>query len=242
MTLDTAVGRDGDTNAAAGAAPRAKPAPKPAARPRPAAPPYSANPKAWWLRQLRTWHWISSAVCLVGILLFTITGITLNHAGQIEADPSVDTREAVLPDAMLDVLAEGPEAGDAPVPAALGTWLRQEMGVDARGEAEWSEYELYIAFPRPGGDAWLSIDRETGDALYESTSRGAVAYLNDLHKGRNTGLGWRVFIDAFAVACLAFCLTGLALLYLYARGRRSTWPLVAAGLGVPLLIALIFIH
>src|SRR5690606_9871581 len=107
---------------------------------------------------------------------------------------------------------------------------------------EWSGFEVYLAFPRPGGDAWAAIDRETGAMEYESTGRGAIAYLNDLHKGRNTGEGWRWFIDIFAVACLVFCLTGLALLYLYAKGRRLTWPLVGAGLAIPALIAVIFIH
>ncbi len=204
---------------------------------------YAANPKGWWLRQLRTWHWISSALCLVGILLFTITGITLNHAGQIEAEPRIVTREAVLPDTLMDELATGPEEGRAALPGAIASWAADELGAPSVGASgEWSDYEVYLAFPRPGGDAWLAIDRDTGEAMYESTSRGAVAYLNDLHKGRNTGWGWRAFIDIFAVACLAFCLTGLALLYLYAKGRRLTWPLVGAGLAIPLVIALIFIH
>lgn len=42
-----------------------------------------------WLGTLRQWHWISSALCLVGMLLFSVTGITLNHAGQIESKPQV---------------------------------------------------------------------------------------------------------------------------------------------------------
>ena len=40
--------------------------------------------RAFWMRQLHQWHWISSALCLVGLLLFALTGITLNHAGAIE--------------------------------------------------------------------------------------------------------------------------------------------------------------
>lgn len=34
---------------------------------------------------LRQWHWVSSALCLAGMLLFAVTGITLNHATDIEA-------------------------------------------------------------------------------------------------------------------------------------------------------------
>ena len=53
-----------------------------------------------WLRRLLTWHWISSALALFGMLLFAITGITLNHAGQIPATPEVQTIEAVLPSSL----------------------------------------------------------------------------------------------------------------------------------------------
>lgn len=237
--MDTAVRRDRDI---AGTPPQKAAAPKPPA-PKPRPMPYSANPKGWWLRQLRTWHWISSAICLIGLLLFTITGITLNHAGQIESDPRIVTAESVLPGALLAEIAAGPEQGEAPLPDTVADWAAGELNAPAHGVAgEWNDFEVYLAFPRPGGSGWLSIDRETGEATYESTSRGFIAYLNDLHKGRDTGAAWRWFIDIFAAACLAFALTGLALLYLYAKGRRMTWPLVAAGLGVPLLLALFFIH
>ena len=99
-----------------------------------------------------------------------------------------------------------------------------------------------MSLPRPGGDAWISIDRETGDVLYEVTSRGAVAYLNDLHKGRSTGTVWSLFIDVFAVASMIFCLSGFWLLHIHSARRGSTWPLVAAGIGAPILLILLFVH
>jgi hypothetical protein len=96
--------------------------------------------------------------------------------------------------------------------------------------------------PRPGGDAWLSIALSSGEVRYERTDRGWVSYLNDLHKGRNTGLAWAIFLDAFAVACVVFCVTGLLLLQLLAGARPSTWPLVGLGVAVPALIAMFFLH
>jgi hypothetical protein len=39
-----------------------------------------------------------------------------------------------------------------------------------------------------------------------------------------------------------FTLTGLLLLYMHAKPRRSTWPLVGLGLIAPLLIILFFVH
>ncbi|MEM5274548.1 PepSY-associated TM helix domain-containing protein [Cupriavidus taiwanensis] len=206
--------------------------------------------RAFWLKHLHQWHWISSAICLVGMLLFAVTGFTLNHAGQIEARPAVQTRHATLPTRVLDeVRAAAPtgaaQAGEtrAPVPAVLADWLAQALAIDASGrEAEWSADEIYLALPRPGGDAWVSIALDSGEAQYENTSRGAVSYLNDLHKGRHTGAAWSLFLDAFALACLVFCVTGLLLLKLHAGGRVATWPLVGLGLVVPVLLALLFIH
>src|SRR3546814_4906099 len=99
-------------------------------------------------------------------------------------------------------------------------WLSANLDVRAvRGE--WSSDEIYIALPKPGGDAWLAIRLADGRVEYEHTDRGWIAWLNDLHKGRNTGAIWSGFIDVFAVACLVFCLSGLFLLQLQARRRRS---------------------
>ena len=198
--------------------------------------------RGFWLRTLHQWHWISSAICLVGMLLFAITGLTLNHAARIEARPQVHNQQLQLPAALLGQLGTR-EDGNAPIPRPARQWLDGQLGIAIGGRpAEWSAGEIYLSLPRPGGDAWLSIDRETGAVEYESTDRGWVSYFNDLHKGRNAGAGWGWFIDLFAVACLVFCITGLFLLYLHARQRRMTWPLVGLGLMIPLLIALLLIH
>lgn len=198
--------------------------------------------RGFWLRTLHQWHWISSAVCLIGMLLFAVTGITLNHAAKIEASPQVQNRQLELPAAVLDQLGTR-EDGNAPLPRAARQWLDEALDISIGGRAaEWSPEEIYLSLPRPGGDAWLSIDRASGAVEFESTSRGAVSYLNDLHKGRNAGPAWGWFLDVFAVACLVFCITGLFLLHLHARQRRMTWPLVGLGLMIPLLIALLLIH
>lgn len=198
-------------------------------------------PRSFWLGTLRQWHWISSALCLAGMLLFAITGITLNHAAQIEATPRVITHQAQLPATLQATLQDQiPTRG---LPLALRQWLEAELSIRLDGrEAEWSDAELYIGLPRPGGDAWLSLDIESGALEYESTDRGWIAYLNDLHKGRNTGTAWSWFIDGFAGLCVVFSLSGLLLLQRYAGNRPSTWPLVGLGLVLPVLLALLFIH
>ncbi|MCC7253583.1 PepSY-associated TM helix domain-containing protein [Hyphomicrobium sp.] len=202
-----------------------------------------ANRRAQWMRQLRQWHWISGAVSLVSMLLFSVTGITLNHSAAIEAKPQVTTQEGTLAAPLVEALAGEPRSGRASVPASVAEAVRSAIGIDVAGrEAEWSESEAYIALPRPGGDAWVSIDRETGAVTYERTDRGWISYLNDLHKGRHTGPSWSLFIDVFAAASIVFCITGLLLLQMYAKGRSLTWPLVGLGFGIPVLLAMFLIH
>jgi hypothetical protein len=148
-----------------------------------------------------------------------------------------------LPSQLLTELSAAPKTGRSAVPVSLSAWALKELGITiADKDAEWSDSEIYVSLPRPGGDAWLNVDRETGEARYELTSRGWIAYLNDLHKGRNTGAAWSLFIDVFALACVMFCVTGLLLLQLYAKGRPSTWPVVGLGLALPLLLAIFLIH
>ncbi|MDH0865503.1 PepSY-associated TM helix domain-containing protein [Mitsuaria sp. GD03876] len=202
--------------------------------------------RAAWLKQLHQWHWISSAICLIGMILFAVTGITLNHAASIEATPAIVSKTAQLPEALAASLkpAAGSEADrKAAVPAPVRAWLAQALDrpVDGR-DAEWTRDEIYLALPRPGGDAWIRIARDSGEVEYEDTDRGWISYLNDLHKGRNAGTAWSWFIDVFAAACLVFSITGLLILKFHAVARPSTWPLVGLGLVIPALLALLLIH
>lgn len=199
---------------------------------------------ARWTKTLHRWHWISSAICLAGLLLFAATGMTLNHAADIQATPTVSQRTAQLPDALLARLADE-QRRRAPLPEALRDWLDDELGIGGEIRdlvAEWAADEIYLPLPRPGGDAWLRIERDSGAVEYELTERGLVAWLNDLHKGRHTGVAWRWFIDLVSLACLVFALTGLLLLHRHAGKRPATWPSVLAGAAVPALLAFLILH
>ncbi len=180
------------------------------------------------------------------MLLFSVTGITLNHASQIEAKPVISRKQAQLPAplaAELRSFAAQHDGAKLPLTPAVEQWLLDQWQVQAGGRvAEWSLDEVYLAMPKAGGDAWLRIGVEDGALELENTDRGWTSWLNDVHKGRNTGPAWNCFIDIFAGACLVFCLTGLLILKLHAANRPFTWPMVGLGCLIPLLIALLFIH
>ena len=202
--------------------------------------------RAFWLKHLHQWHWVSAAACLIGLLLFSLTGFTLNHAAAIASKPQVTTKTGQLPPELLHEL-NGRTAASADakpqLPADLVGWLRDEFSARVSDDnAEWSDDELYFSLPRPGGDAWLTIDLAGGEVTHEITRRGWISYLNDLHKGRNTGGAWSLFIDVFAFAVLIFAVTGLLLLKMHSTHRPATWPMVALGLVLPLVLAILFIH
>lgn len=171
----------------------------------------------------------------MGMLLFSVTGITLNHAGWIESSPEVEVVEAALPESTLAQLVSA--SGSEDLPVTFETWLGEQThySISSNAHIEWSDYELYVSMPRPGGDRWFSVDLTSGEIYGEMTDRGWIAYFNDLHKARNTGFIWALFIDVFAIASIIFTMTGLLLLNKYSKGRKSTWPLILAGFMIPLL-------
>jgi hypothetical protein len=201
--------------------------------------------RLFWLQQARIWHWITGAATLVGMLLFAVTGITLVHAGQIEAKPVVTTIERELPAELLAQLTPLAETTELmPLPAPVAEWAQKETGARVAGKpGDWSSgFDVRVDLKRPGGDGWLSIDLETRKVIHETTDKGAISYLNDLHKGRDTGPFWWIFLDVFAAASILFCITGLMLLWMHAERRPPTWYIVGAGLLVPAMIAMFLIH
>ena len=83
--------------------------------------------RSFWLKQLHSWHWISAAVSLVGMILFAVTGITLNHAAQIPAEPVTAERTATLPQPLLERLSAFPAETTDPAPEAVARWASPAM-------------------------------------------------------------------------------------------------------------------
>lgn len=197
--------------------------------------------RAFWSRQLRQWHWISSAVCLVLMLLFAATGITLNHADLFENKGEPLVREIPLPGALQQRLSQ--LAPQSVVPEPVAAEIRRLTGADVTAQKADNQYgEIVFDLAAPGKDRVLTVDLNAATMTYEVTDRGAVALFNDLHKGRHAGGAWKLLIDLSAAFFLIFALTGFGLLWLHARARVSTWPLTALGVVAPLVVFLLLVH
>jgi len=196
---------------------------------------------------MHEWHWISSAVALLGLLFFSVTGITLNHAESFESsqqDYSTVTHDMPpeLVETLVSAIRDYGEGEGEPV-EPLRNWVLEEFDLELAGRlGDWKSDQINFSMERPGGDAWLQLDLVRGVAEYHLTDAGWMAYFNDLHKGRHTGKAWFWFIDLIAAACVIFAVTGFVILKMHAVNRALTWPLVGFGILVPLIIAALFMH
>jgi hypothetical protein len=169
---------------------------------------------AAWMRWL---HIYGSMLGLVALLFFSLTGITLNHPDWTFG--GVRRQEEVAGALELAwVRAELPEERVGRLEVV--EHLRRRHGVrGAVEEFRLDDREVLVAFKGPGYSADAFVDRETGAYRLIVVREGAVALLNDLHKGRHTGRAWAWVIDLSAVVMALIAATGLALL-LYLRRRR----------------------
>jgi hypothetical protein len=190
-------------------------------------------------RTMHLWHWISAAVCFAALTLFTVTGITLNHASAISAEPRVSSGTAQLPENLRGTLATSAPPADAP-PADIVAWAEDAFKLSLRdATAEWSEEELYLS--APGQDATRgSRSIAPAAAKFEDGSRLARVLQRPSQAQYRDHL--TIFIDVVAAAILFFSLTGLVLLWIQARQRTSTWPLVGGGIALVTALMIFFAH
>lgn len=193
----------------------------------------TARPRTRTLRirfaSLTRWlHIYLSMFGLFALLFFSATGITLNHPDWFSAGParSREAEGAIRADWLKDVAK-----------LEIVEQLRKTHAIrGAVAEFTVDDAECVVAFKGPGYSADVFIDRSTGTYRLTETSRGLVAILNDLHKGRDTGPAWSVVIDASAILLILASLSGLVLLF-YIKRRRISGAVVGT-FGVVVLAAI----
>ena len=181
----------------------------------------------------RTLHWISSALGLASLLFFSLTGVTMNHPDWFSAEPSIQSSRVVLPTEWQQQFQGGEELQQLQL---LAKELDQRWGLGVPRNIDRDEFEWVLDYQRPGGLTTVVLTLETGSLTLEQVNDGLVAVINDLHKGRHAGKVWFYLIDVVGIVCILFAVTGLLLLYVHASKRRSTWPLVALGTVLPIIL------
>lgn len=187
---------------------------------------------AWWARWLHTYV---SALGFFAVVGFGVTGLTLNHADWFErGGESVRRVEGQLDPAWL-----GPERDVLTDRLAVVEHLRASGARGAVTSFRIDADECVVVFKGAGYVADAVIDRATASFELTETRKGVVAVLDDLHKGRDTGPVWSVFIDVAAVVVTCAGLTGLWLLCHVRRRVGAGLVLVALGTAVPVVLWLV---
>lgn len=156
----------------------------------------------------RTIHVYLSIALLIILVFFSITGITLNHADTMTAEP--ETEVITLDSVPLLPLDDNGMIADSP---ELATYVRDEFGIRLEfADLIIEEPFVTIEYDGPGLQALVEIDQELGEVYAETTNYGLIAVLNDLHKGRYTHIVWNALIDISAIILVIFSLAGFVLL------------------------------
>lgn len=187
------------------------------------------RPQSAWLRVF--WivtRWLHIYLSLFGfatILFFSVTGLTLNHPTWFGGVHETTERFEGMVD--RDWVAGSEDTPD---------WLRLAEHFRAThrlqgvvGEVRDDGDELSLEFAGPAYAADVLVRREDGQYSGTITRHGAVALINDLHKGRDTGGGWSVVIDLSALLMGISAITGLVLLYSIKRKRLTGTVVAVAG-------------
>lgn len=169
----------------------------------------------------RSVHIYLTMLGLLVMLLFGVTGFTINHEGGLTAStPRVFETEGNVP---LPLIAARDEL-------RIVEHLRQSLGIKG-AMTDFSEIadEFTITFKEPGQVWDITLAKATGHVTARQEQYGAVALLNNLHRGRYTGPAWSLVIDFSAFLIVLACATGFVLWLALPRRRQLGIAFLAAG-------------
>lgn len=173
----------------------------------------------------RTLHIYASMAGFLLVLLFAVTGITLNHQDLGWGEPVTTTSTVGLPLATV-------KAGEA---AAVESQLQSTLHIKTPASSyDAYDEEIDVAFHSPGRRVHALVNRADGSVKVVSESRGAIGLINDLHKGMETGAAWRRIVDATALLIGFSAISGIVTLVSLPK-RRVPGLLTTIGGGVVVL-------
>jgi hypothetical protein len=186
-------------------------------------------------RILKIARYVHVYLTLFGLVLlsfFAVTGFMLNHEDWFGITEVETTAAGTVPTQILQ----------PPDKLAIAELLRKDYR--ARGLVETCEVEedaVRVVFNGPGRRVEAVIQKEDGKLDITYKSRGAVAVLLDLHRGKSTGTAWSLVIDGVCMLVLTVAVTGL-ILWQSLRGRGHYGLLVMAlGLALGVAVYVIFV-
>jgi hypothetical protein len=165
---------------------------------------------------LRTIHIYLTMFAFLLMMFFAITGVVLNHEDWIAGQTTTHDTTGTVPLAIVQ----------APDKLMVVEQLRSNFGaIGAVSTFDIDPATLHVELKGPGRHTEADIDRATGKTKVTVERHGILMRLDDLHRGKDSGLPWRWVIDLSAALLFLGSLTGI-LMWL-ALPRRRKWGVVA---------------
>ncbi|MEY4954426.1 MAG: hypothetical protein RI981_511 [Bacteroidota bacterium] len=186
---------------------------------------------AEWSRWL---HIYLSMFSFVIVFFFAVTGLTLNHLEWFPEKETLHEVDGHLNPAWVNVI----DTAQVKKLEIVELFRSQYQVHGILNDFRIDETEVSVSLQGPGYTADAFIDRSTGTFHLTERSLGFVAWINDLHKGRDTGQGWKWVIDFSAIFMSLISLTGIILL-LFLKKKRVN-GIIWLVFGLLLVIGLYF--
>jgi hypothetical protein len=194
----------------------------------------AAFDKGAFFRLSRMLHAYLSAFAFLALFFFSATGILLNHPEWFENYQPAEHKVAFsLAPAELAAAKASKDRGRA-LAAAAG---RHEPLPGAYASADIDGQQALVRLEGPKGAADLTIDLSTGKAEGRVTRPNMMALIQDLHRGKNSGVAWRWVIDLSAWLVLGLSLIGYVLFFSLRFRLKTSLILTAVSLAVLVVIA-----
>lgn len=153
---------------------------------------------------VRWLHIYTSMVCLLIVLFFALTGVTLNHPNWLATENTKTVAGTLSPKWKTTAGVDWLDVAEE---------LKAAYGVHGTsGDRRADDSGASISFKSPGYEADAEIDVATGKYQLTVASQGLIGVMNDLHRGRDAGSAWGWVIDATGYFLVLISVTGLVLL------------------------------
>ena len=185
-------------------------------------------------RHARYVHGWLSAFAFITLLFFSVTGLLLNHPEWFEPAQTEETAKLTLPESVLKSIKQQENPSDT-----ILTYVRQQQNLVGRYQSsEVMDNEVMIRLESPAGATDIFVTADTGETEITQKPASTVSMLNDLHRGKNSGLGWSWLIDISAIIYIVLSLAGY-ILFLSIKTRLVT-HLVLTAVSLAMIILLIW--
>ena len=156
-------------------------------------------------------------ISFIIVLFFSVTGLTLNHADYFQKNTLITQNKGSVNKNWVNAT----DTLKIQKLAIVEYFRTKYKAKGAVADFRISDNEISFSFKAPGYAADAFINRSDATYNLTETNQGFSGFINDLHKGRDTGKTWLWIIDISAILMTLVSVSGLILLLFLKKKRLS---------------------